>query len=125
MKPYLYRILLFGFAMAVAADEAPVFRAVVTSGWNERPGVEFIVQPDRTFVWRSGSVERKGSVSGDALAGLVEHVRAAKPGPAANDAGMLQVTWREKSGKTASKVFYFPGSPPASEIVKEIEGISR
>lgn len=111
-------------AFLASSTPAPVFRAVATSGWNEKPPVEFVVEPDRTFLWRSGSEERRGVIGSDALAALIQHVRAAQPGPAANDAGMLQITWREKSGAKGSKVFYFPGNPPASDLLKEIDALA-
>ncbi|MCU1258015.1 MAG: hypothetical protein JWO80_900 [Bryobacterales bacterium] len=117
-------LILSAPTFRASSAPAPVFRAVVTSGWNEKPPVEFIVEPDRTFVWRSGSEERKGSIGNDALAALIRHVQAAQPGPAANDVGTLQVTWREKSGAKVSKVFYFPGNPPASELLKEIDALA-
>lgn len=118
-------VLLLLTACGLLAAENPLLHALITSGWNEKPTIEFTVQPNRTFVWRSGPTDFKGSLKPEVLAELISHIQAAKPGPAANDAGTLQVTWREKSGAAISKVFYFPGRMPASALIQEIRTIAE
>jgi hypothetical protein len=118
-----YLLLILGCSLLAA--ETPVFHSLVTSGWNEKSTVEFTVKANGTFVWRSGRLERRGSMEPAVLAELITHVQAAKPGPIANDVGTLQVTWHEKAGKPAfNKVFYFPGQMPASGLIQEIEAIA-
>ena len=107
-----------------AVVPVPQFHALVTSGWNEKPATEFTVARDGTFLWRSGPAERKGVVEPAKLAELIAHVEAAKPGPMANDAGMLQVTWRDKSGNPVNKLFCFPNRMPASGLADEIDALA-
>ena len=102
----------------------PYFHSLVTTGWNEKPATEFTVARNGSFLWRSGPAERKGVVEPAKLAELIAHVEAAKPGPMANDAGMLQVTWQNKSGKPVNKVFCFPNRMPASGLANEIDALA-
>lgn len=118
-------ILLGSFTGLGNAADKPLFHALVTSGWNEKTPVEFSVERDRRFVWRSGNAVRTGLIEPAALSALILHVAAAKPGPRANDVGTLQVTWRDGTGKQFHKVFYFPGQAPASGLVQEIEAVSK
>ncbi len=117
-------LLLLAVLLPLGAAEKPIFHAFVTSGWNEKPDTEFTIRPDRTFVWRSGKERSTGTLPPAAIRALILHIEAAKPGPAANDVGTLQLSWQGKAGQPVSKLFYFPRRAPASELIQEIQTIA-
>ncbi len=113
--------MVFLFAFLLAAPPLPLFQAVVTSGWNEKTPTEFTVAENGVFRWRSGTVEHHGKIPRAVVAVLIDHVKAAKPGTIANDAGELHVLWRDRDGKLQRRTFSFPAIAPASTLISEME----
>src|SRR5450432_2061682 len=72
LKITYFGILCVLTCLGDAAD-TPLFHALVTSGWNEKTPVEFSVERDRRFVWRSGDALRTGLIEPAALAALISH----------------------------------------------------
>lgn len=69
--------------------------------------------------------KRIGILPEDVIASVVSQVIQAEPGPIIDDADTVTFLWLNTKGEVHSKTFYVPNQPPATNLIKNIEMLTR
>ena len=105
------------------AEEEPVLYMKHTGGWGAGVLAELVVGRGGSFRYKSKQEDVQGMIPLKEMQALIRHIASAGAGPAAEDAGYVQLKWLDENGKTGSQDYSYPRKEPCHSLLGRIRAL--
>ena len=109
----------------VSPAEKPALYIRHTAGWGAGVLAEFTAAKDGQFVFTTKQECLAGKIPAAALAAFILTVSSAPEGPAAEDAGYVELKWTDPNGKAGSRSYSLPNQAPCQILLQQMEDLAR